>query len=120
MAHCRVRAYRIAGVGLLLVSAMAMEGCLAAMWLGAVVIDVTRTSDIASQSFDNSCLVAPEEDRKYLVSVRRKAVMWGMVLPRNEWGRVYGLFVDMQGSRGVMSEDKRRMDLGLRPIVLMQ
>jgi hypothetical protein len=112
MPHCRVRGYPIAIVGLLLLSAMAMQGCLAAVWLGAVVIDVTRTSDIAFQSFENSCVVAPEEERKHLASVKNIAVMPGLVLPRNEWGRGYGPVVDIQGSRGrVMSDDKRHVDL---------
>ena len=79
--------------------------------LGAVVIDVTRTSEIEFQSFENSCLVALEE-RKRLASVKSIEVVPGLVLPRNEWGWGYGLVVDIQASRGrVMSEEKRQMDL---------
>lgn len=90
---------------------MVMQGCLAAMWLAAVGIDVIRNSDIEFQSFENTCLVAPEE-RKYPGLVKSIAVMPGLVLPRNEGGRGFGLVVDIQASRGrVMSEENRQMDL---------
>ncbi len=119
MPHCRVRAYHIAIVGLLLLSAMAMQGCLAAVWLGAVVIDVTRTSEIEFQSFENLCLVAPEE-RKRLASVKSNAVMPGLVLPRNEWRWGYGLVIDIQASRGrVMSEENVRWTFPLLTCVFI-
>jgi hypothetical protein len=40
---------------------MAMQGCVALVWLGTVGIDTTRTSDIEFQSFENSWVVAPQE-----------------------------------------------------------
>ena len=119
MSNRRIPVHQIAIVGLLLLSAMAMQGCLAAAWLGAVVIDVTRTSDIEFQSFEKSCLVAPEE-RKRLASVKSNAVMPGLVLPRNEWGRGYGLVVDIQASRGrVMSEENVRWTFPLLTCVFI-
>jgi hypothetical protein len=74
MPHRRVWVHHTAVLGLLLLSAMAMQGCLAMMWLGAVAIDVTRTSDIEFQSFENSWSVASQE-RKHLASVKSIAVI---------------------------------------------
>ena len=74
MPHHRVRILHTAAVGLLLLSALAMQGCLAVVWLGAVGVDVTRTSDIEFQSFENSWLVAPQE-RQHLASMKSIAVM---------------------------------------------
>jgi hypothetical protein len=74
MPNHRVRVHHTVIVGLLLLSAMAMQGCLAAVWLGAVGIDMIRTSDIEFQSFENSWLVAPQE-RRHLASVKSIAVM---------------------------------------------
>jgi hypothetical protein len=61
MPNRRVLVHRTAVLGLLLLAAMAMQGCLAIVWLGAVGIDVTRTSDIEFQSFENSWVVGPQE-----------------------------------------------------------
>lgn len=61
-------------VGLLLLSAVALQGCLAIMWLGAVGSDRARTSDIEFQSFENSWVAASEEPL-FLGSVQRIAVM---------------------------------------------
>lgn len=74
MSNRRVRAHHSVSLGLLLLSAWAMQGCLAMVWLGAVGIDVTRTSDIEFQSFENSWVLAPQE-RKHLASVKSIAVM---------------------------------------------
>jgi hypothetical protein len=51
-----------------------MQGCLAMVWLGAVGIDVTRTSDIEFQPFENSWWVASQQ-RQHLASVKSIAVM---------------------------------------------
>ena len=74
MPHRRVRVHHTAVLGLLFLSAFAMQGCLAMVWLGAVGIDVIRTSDIEFQPFENSWLVAPQE-RQHLASMKSIAVM---------------------------------------------
>jgi hypothetical protein len=74
MPNRRVWVHHTAVLGLLLLSALAMQGCLAVVWLGAVGIDVTRTSDIAFKPFENSWQVAPKE-RQHLASVKSIAVM---------------------------------------------
>jgi hypothetical protein len=74
MPNHRVRVHHTVIVGLLLLSAIAMQGCLAAVWLGAVGIDVIRTSDIEFQPFENSWWVGPQE-RQHLTSVKSIAVM---------------------------------------------
>lgn len=74
MSNRRVRAHHSVSLGLLLLSAWAMQGCLAMVGLGAVGIDVIRTSDIEFQSFENSWVLAPQE-RKHLASVKSIAVM---------------------------------------------
>jgi hypothetical protein len=51
-----------------------MQGCMAMVWLGAVGIDVTRTSDVEFQSFENSWWVASQK-RQHLPSVKSIAVM---------------------------------------------
>lgn len=74
MSNRRVRVHHTAVFGLLLISALGMQGCLAMVWLGAVGIDVTRTSDIEFQPFENSWWVASQE-RQQLASVKSIAVM---------------------------------------------
>ena len=74
MPNRRVQIHHTAALGLLLLSALAMQGCLAVVWVGAVGVDVTRTSDIEFQSFENSWLVAPQE-RQHLASMKSIAVM---------------------------------------------
>lgn len=74
MPNRRVRVHHTAILGLLFLLAMAMQGCLAIVWLGAVGIDRTRTSDIEFQSFENSWVVAPQE-RQHLGLVKSIAVM---------------------------------------------
>lgn len=61
MPNRRVWVHHTAILGLLLLSALAMQGCMALMWLGAVGIDRTRSSDIEFQSFENSWAVAPQK-----------------------------------------------------------
>ena len=61
MPHCRVQIHRIATVGPLLLSALAMQDCMAIAWLGAIGIDRTISSDIEFQPFENSWVVVPQE-----------------------------------------------------------
>ena len=57
----RLRVHRTAILGLLFLVAMAMQGCSGMVWLGAVGIDRTRSSDIEFQSFENPWVVPPQE-----------------------------------------------------------
>lgn len=66
--------HRTAILGLLLLSATALQGCLAMVWLGAVGIDMVRSSDFEFQSFENSWMVAPQE-RRNLGLVKNITVM---------------------------------------------
>jgi hypothetical protein len=61
-------------VGLLFLSALGLQGCVAIVWLGAVGIDRTQTSDIEFQPFENSWVVGLQE-RQYLASMKSIAVM---------------------------------------------
>jgi hypothetical protein len=54
MPNRRVHICQTVIVGLLLLSALGMQGCVAIVWLGAVGIDRTQTSDIEFQPFENS------------------------------------------------------------------
>jgi hypothetical protein len=76
MPNRKIHVYQnvIVGVGLLLLSALAMQGCVAIVWLGAVGIDRIRTSDIEFQPFENSWVVGPQE-RQHLASMKSIAVM---------------------------------------------
>jgi hypothetical protein len=74
MPNRRVRIHHTAVLGLLLLSSLGMQGCLAMVWLGAVGIDVTRTSDVEFQPFENSWWVASQE-RQHLASVKSIAVI---------------------------------------------
>lgn len=60
--------------GFLLLSTLAMQGCMSIMWLGMVGIDKTRSSDIQFQSFENSWAVAPQK-RQQAGLVKSIAVM---------------------------------------------
>jgi hypothetical protein len=64
----RARTSRIA-LPLLLVIPLTMQGCLGVVWLGAVGVDSTRTSNIEFQSFENSWVAGPHE-RQHLALVR--------------------------------------------------
>src|ERR1700704_5493806 len=74
MPNRRVRVHHTVILGILVLSALAMQGCLGVVWLGAVGIDSTRTSDIEFQAFENSWVVAPHE-RQHLGLVKSIAVM---------------------------------------------
>ncbi len=74
MPNRRVQIHHTAALGLLLLSALAMQGCLAVVWVGAVGVDITQTSDIEFHPFENSWLVAPQE-RQRLASMKSIAVM---------------------------------------------
>jgi hypothetical protein len=60
--------------GLLLLSTWSIQGCTAIVWLGAVGIDRTLSSDIEFQPFENSWVVGPQE-RQHLASLKSIAVM---------------------------------------------
>lgn len=74
MPNRRVQILHTAVLGLLLLSGLAMQGCLAIAWLGVVEIEMTRTSDIEFQPFENSWVVAPQA-RQHLGLVKSIAVM---------------------------------------------
>jgi hypothetical protein len=97
MPNRRVRVYRTALLGLLLLSALAMQGCLGIVWLGAVGIDRARTSDIEFQSFENSWVVAPQE-RQHLGLVKSIAVMpfVGDPVMAEQWAAVFREITDLR------------------------
>ena len=68
-----LQVHHVCVLGLLFLSAMAMQGCLAVVWLGAVVVDMTRTSEIEFQPFENTWMVERQE-RQQLGLVRSIAV----------------------------------------------
>jgi hypothetical protein len=70
----KVRVHHAAILGLLFLSLFAMQGCLAVVWLAAVGVDMTRTSDIEFQPFENSWWIATQE-RQHLAQVKSIAVM---------------------------------------------
>ena len=74
MPNCRVHVSQTVIVGLLLLSALGMQGCVAIVWLAAVGIDRARTSDIEFQPFENSWVGGPQE-RQHLASIKRITVM---------------------------------------------
>ena len=106
MPNRRVRVHYTAILGLLLLSALAIQGCLGAVWLGAVGIDSTRTSDIEFQAFENSWVVASHE-RQYLGLVQSIAVMpfAGDPVMAERWAAV---FRDMSNLRVVSPSDTVR------------
>jgi hypothetical protein len=61
-------------LGLLFLSALGMQGCVAIVWLGAVGIDRIQTSDIEFQPFENSWVVGLQE-RQPLASMKSITVM---------------------------------------------
>ena len=73
MPNRRVRVHHIVLLGFLLLSALAMHGCLGAVWLGAVGIDSARTSDVEFHAFENSWVIAPDE-RQHLRLMQSLAV----------------------------------------------
>lgn len=92
-----VQVHHTATLGLLLFSTIAMQGCLAVVWLGAVGIDVTRTSDIEFQSFENSWVVAPQE-QQHLGLVKSIAVMpfVGDPVMAERWTAVFQEMTDLR------------------------
>lgn len=93
----RVRIHHTAILGLLLLSALAMQGCVAIVWLGAVGIDRTRTSDIELQSFENTWVVAPR-DRQAPGLVKSIAVMpfVGDSVMAERWIAVFRAMTDLR------------------------
>lgn len=106
MPNRRARVHYTAILGLLLLSTLAIQGCLGAVWLGAVGIDSTRTSDIEFQAFENSWVIAPHE-RQRLGSVQSIAVMpfAGDPVMAERWAAV---FRDMSNLRVVSPSDTVR------------
>jgi hypothetical protein len=92
-----VQVHHTANLGLLLLAAMAMQGCLAIVWLGAVGIDVARTSNIEFQSFENSWVVGPQE-RQHLPSVKSIAVtpFVGDPVMAERWTAVFREMTDLR------------------------
>jgi len=109
MPNRRVRIHHTAVLGLLLLSALGMQGCLAMVWLGAVGIDVTRTSDIEFQPFENSWWVASQA-RQHLASVKSIAVMpfVGDPVMAERWTAVLRETTDL---RVVSPSDATRYDI---------
>jgi hypothetical protein len=97
MLNRRLRVHRTAILGLLLLSDLAMQGCVAIVWLGAVGIDMTRTSDIEFQSFENSSVVGPQE-RQSLASLKSIAVMpfLGDAVMAERWTAVFREMTDLR------------------------
>jgi len=97
MLNRRVGVHHIAILGLLLLSALAMQGCLGIVWLGAVGIDRTWTSDIEFQSFENSWVLAPQE-RQHLGLVKSIAVMpfVGDSVMAERWTAVFREVTDLR------------------------
>jgi hypothetical protein len=97
MPNRRARIHHTAILGLLLLSAMAMQGCVALVWLGTVGIDRTRTSDIEFQSFENSWVIAPQE-RQAPGLVKSIAVMpfVGDSVMAERWTAVFREMTDLR------------------------
>lgn len=106
MPNSRVRVHHIALLGSLLLSGLAMQGCLGIVWLGVAGIDSTRTSDIEFHAFENSWVAASHE-RQYLGLVQRIAVMpfGGDPMMAERWAAV---FRDMTDLRIVSPSDSIR------------
>ena len=68
------RVHHAAVSGLLFLAALALQGCLAVVWLGAVGVDMTRTSEIEFQPFENTWMVELQE-RQQLRLMKSIAVM---------------------------------------------
>jgi hypothetical protein len=96
MPNCRVHVSQTVIVGLLLLSALGMQGCAAIVWLGAVGIDRARTSDIEFQPFENSWVGGPQE-RQHMASIKRIAVMpfGGDPMMAERWAAVFRDMTDL-------------------------
>ncbi|NWF74625.1 MAG: hypothetical protein HXY51_16525 [Nitrospirae bacterium] len=106
MPNCSVRVRHTAILGLLLLLALAVQGCLGIVWLGAMGIDRARTSDIEFQAFENSWVAAPHE-RQRLGLVQSIVVMpfAGDPVMAERWAAV---FRDMTDLRVVSPSDATR------------
>lgn len=93
----RLRIRHTVILGLLLPSAMAMQGCMAIAWLGVIGIDTTRTSDIEFQPFEHSWVIAPQE-RQHLSSMQSIAVMpvAGDPVMATRWAAVFREMTDLK------------------------
>jgi len=74
MAIRMTRVHHASVLGLLLLVAIALQGCLAMVWLGAVGVDMSRTSEIEFQPFENTLVVELQEGQQ-LGLVKSIAVM---------------------------------------------
>lgn len=76
---------------------MVMQGCLAIVWLGAVGVDMTRTSEIEFQPFENTWMVALQE-RQQLGVVKSIAVMpfVGDPVMAERWTAVFREMTDLR------------------------
>lgn len=106
MPNRKVQVHHTAILGILLPSALAIQGCMAIAWVGAVGIDRARTSDIELQPFENSWVVAPQE-RQRLGLVKSIAVIpfAGDLMMAERWAIV---FRDMTDLRVVSPSDAIR------------
>ena len=97
MLHRRIQVHHTATLGLLLLSALAMQGCMAIAWLGAVGIDRTMSSDIEFRPFENSWVVVPQE-RQHLVSMKSIAIMpfTGDPVMAERWAAVFREIPDLR------------------------
>jgi hypothetical protein len=92
-----VQVHHTAPLGLLLLAAIAMQGCVAMVWLGAVGIDSARTSNIEFQSFENLWVIAPQE-RPLLGLMKSLAVMpfVGDPVMAERWAAVFREITDLR------------------------
>lgn len=92
-----VQVHHVSVLGLLFLSAMAMQGCLAIVWLGAVGVDMTRTSEIEFQPFENTWMVALQE-RQQLGVVKSIAVtpFAGDPVMAERWTAVFREMTDLR------------------------
>jgi hypothetical protein len=97
MPNRRLQVHHTAPLGLLLLAAIAMQGCVAMVWLGAVGIDRALTSDIEFQSFENLWVIAPQE-RQQLGLVKSLAVMpfVGDTVMAERWAAVFREITDLR------------------------
>ena len=97
MPNRRMCVHHAAILGLLLLSAIALQGCVALVWLAAVGIDMSRTSDIEFQAFENSWVVAPQ-DRQHLGLIKSIAVMpfAGDPMMAERWTAVFREMTDLR------------------------
>jgi hypothetical protein len=97
MPNRRLQVHDTPPIGLLLLAAIAMQGCVAMVWLGTVGIDRARTSDIEFQSFENLWVIAPHE-RPLLGSMKSLAVMpfVGDPVMAERWAAVFRETTDLR------------------------